>query len=427
MKFLTSVLLTLLTIAANATNYYVSSKGNNSNDGTSPSKAWQTLVKVESAAEGGIIKAGDSILFQKGDVFTGYIKWATLFGHHFPTGTADKPIVFATYGEGNMPIFQYPKESNAKAEDRVLFWFVGVDYIVIDGFRFRDADTVNNKITPANCGVPIYLGAVDDATTNHCSIKNIDVSFCGMGVVIVGDFNTVTNSSFTNFKNLKSTPNTGGMTAYEDYGANGITITGNDNEISHNYISSAWAESLDFGWNGGAIEMYNNCSRNKIIHNNIIDCNGVAEYGAQVKGAIAVDNLFAYNMITNCGMLSYCNLNDKFSIQVSNIQYFNNKIVENNNSRFSGPKTGEGITTPGPRSLIKPDAALFAFQGNPPAKTVFNLRDNSFDLSTGIDVARKDNDAKKYEHENNIYRMSAGETNYDLNFSETKVGADKKP
>ena len=53
--------------------------------------------------------------------------------------------------------------------------------------------------------------------------------------------------------------------------------------ISHNYINGAWAESLDFGWNGGAIEMYNTCMLNKIIHNNIIDCGGVAEFGGQEK------------------------------------------------------------------------------------------------------------------------------------------------
>ena len=120
-------------------------------------------------------------------------------------------------------------------------WITGVDYIVIDGLKFTDTDTSNNKITGANCGVPIYLGTIDGAKTNHCTIKNVDISLCGMGVVIIGDFNTVTNSTLTNFKNLKSTPNTGGMTAYEDYGANAITITGSDNEISHNYINGAWA------------------------------------------------------------------------------------------------------------------------------------------------------------------------------------------
>src|SRR5205085_6445971 len=241
----------------------------------------------------------------------------------------------------------------------------GVNYIIIDGLHFTDTiDTLNDKKTPANCGVPIYLGSTDDATTNHCIIKNVDISLCGMGVVIIGDSNTVINCNLTNFKNLKSTPNIGGSSAYEDYGANAITITGSDNEISHNFITSAWAESLDFGWNCGAIEKFNTCNRNKIINNYISDCGGIAEFGGYKKGSYAEDNLFAYNMIVNCGTLSYCNLTGPLPTVVSNIQYFNNTIIEDNNSRFSGPKNGEGITTPGPRSLIIPDAALFAYNGD---------------------------------------------------------------
>lgn len=422
LKFFSCFLCCTLSFVTYATNFYISNTGNNNNDGRSPAKAWQTLSKLEAAAENGMIKAGDSILFKRGNVFTGSIKWNNAEGHVFPTGTASQPIVFAAYDSGAKPILLYPKEISAKAEDRILLWFIGVDYMIVDGLKFTDTDTINNKISGANCGVPLYFGAMDIASSNHCAVKNVDISLCGMGVVFIGDFNTVTNSTLVNFKNLKSTPNTGGMTAYEDYGANAITITGSDNEISHNYISGAWAESLDFGWNGGAVEMYNTCRRNKIIHNSIIDCGGVAEFGGQVENGEATDNLFANNLITNCGTLTYCNLTDKFAIKVSNVQYYNNKIIENEKSRFSGTATGNGITTPGPRSLIKPDKELFAYNGPAAAKTIFDLRDNNFELSTGIAVARKSNDIDKYIHENNVYKLSGGsETNFEINFSERKI------
>lgn len=421
-KSLTCICLILNSWLSHATNFYISNKGNDNNNGMSAAKAWQTLSKVENAAGSGIIKAGDSILFKRGDTFTGTIRWTTMEGYTFPSGRPAQPITFAAYDFGTMPVFLYPKQHIGKPEERVLLWFTGVDYIVIDGLRFTDTDTMNNKINGANCGIPIYLGTAEGKTTNHCTVKNVDISLCGMGVVIIGDFNTVTNSIFSNFKNLKSTPNTGRSTAYDDYGANGITITGNDNEISHNYISGAWAESLDFGWNGGAIEMYNTCMHNKIIHNNIIDCGGVAEFGGQQKSAVASDNLFANNLITNCGTLSYCNLSGEFNINVSNVQYFENKIIENSNSRFTGPKTGAGITTAAPRSLIQPDKELFAYNGVATAKIIFNLKDNIFDLSTGISVARKSNDMGKYIHENNVYHLTGGsETNFELNFSEREI------
>jgi hypothetical protein len=97
----------------------------------------------------------------------------------------------------------------------------------------------------------------------------------------------------------------------------------------------------------------------------------------------------------------------------------NNNITENNKSRFSGPGTGNGINTPGPKELIKPDKELFAYNGDAKAKTVFNIQDNIFNLSTGIAVARKSNDTNKYVHEHNVYKLSGGsETNFELNFSE---------
>ena len=427
MRIIVAILFMLLAFVTKATNFYVCNTGDNNNNGLSPLKAWQTLSKVESAARSGLIKAGDSILFKKGDSFIGRIKWTTLAGQTLPTGKKNMPITFSSYGNGPKPVFQYPKEIIAKPENRVLMWFVGVDYIVIDGLNFTDSDNSNDKKTPANCGVPIFLGSMDDSTTNHCTVKNVDISLCGMGVVIVGDSNTITKCSFVNFKNLKSTPDVGGSSAYEDYGANGVTITGSDNEISYNLITGAWAESLDFGWNGGAIEMFNTCNRNKIIHNNISDCGGIAEFGGFKKGSYAEDNVFADNLITNCGTLSWCNLTGPLPTVVSNIQYLNNTIIENNNSRFSGPKTGEGITTPGPLSKITPDKFLFAYNGPTDVDVIFTIKNNNFILSTGIAVAKKANDMSKYVHEKNVYRLSNGsETIYELDPTEKIIAETKK-
>src|ERR1700712_470212 len=133
MRIVTVILFILFSFGAKATNFYVSKTGDNNNNGLSPLKAWQTLSKVEIAARSGMIKAGDSILFKKGDSFTGTIKWTTLSGQTFPTGKKNMPITFASYGDGPKPIFQYPKEIVATPENRILMRFVGVDYIVIDG------------------------------------------------------------------------------------------------------------------------------------------------------------------------------------------------------------------------------------------------------------------------------------------------------
>lgn len=405
---ITVSILIIFSSIANATDYYVSSSGNDANNGTSISTPWKTLNKVQSVCNNRTIVAGDRILFKKGDMFTGTLLVSNIWGYTANSGTATSPITFSTYGTGNKPIFQYPTGGTTTAENRILMRFVGVKHYVIDGFNFTDlVYPTNDKIAPANCGVPLYIGASGEASTDYFTIQNVDISLCGMGIVLVGSNNKVIGCNLTNFKNLKSTPNTGGSTAYEDYGANALTIiNGNDNEITGNYISGAWAESLDFGWNGGACEIFNSCNRNKMMYNTIYDCGGVAEYGADISGAVAADNLFAYNKIINCGTLSWSNISGVFAINVSNVQYFNNVIIENIASRFSGPNTGTGITTPSALALITPEKYLFSYNGSPIAQYVYNAKNNAIYLGTGIMLART-NDPKTL-HTNNAYNLFNG-------------------
>ncbi|AZQ64657.1 T9SS type A sorting domain-containing protein [Flammeovirga pectinis] len=80
--------------------YYVSADGNDLNTGTIDSP-WKTLVRASQAAlplnEGGIFKAGDKLLFRKGDTFLGNLVIKSV-------GTEDEPIEISSYGEGELPI-----------------------------------------------------------------------------------------------------------------------------------------------------------------------------------------------------------------------------------------------------------------------------------------------------------------------------------
>lgn len=408
--------LMLVTGIANATDYFVSATGNDSNNGTSQTTPWKSLSKVQSVCNNGTIKAGDNILFKRGEVFTGSVLMASIWGYSANSGTAAKPITFGAYGSGAKPVLQYPQGGSTQVTQRVVFWFVQVDYIVVDNLNFTDlVSTTNDKVSVANCGYAIYLGIPEEAETNHCTIQNIDISLCGMGVAITGNFNTITNSTLTNFKNLINTNNGGD----DDYGANAVTILGSDNQIINNYISSAWAYSSDFGWNGGACEMYNTCDRNKIMYNTIVDCDGISEFGGE-GGTTANDNLFAYNKVINCGQLTWVNTIGTFAMQASNVQYYNNVIVENDQSRFSGPNVGAGNTHP---LAHYPQSELFGFSGTPDASTVFNLKNNIFILSTGIDITRSSY-ATKTVHQDNIYQLSnSSVTNFNLGTTEISTSA----
>ncbi len=87
-----SLLVLFFSASTRATNYYVSADGSDSSTGTSPHQAWKTLVPVNKLFP----KAGDSILFRRGDQWSGTVA-VNMFGKQ---GT---PVVFGAYGEGAKP------------------------------------------------------------------------------------------------------------------------------------------------------------------------------------------------------------------------------------------------------------------------------------------------------------------------------------
>jgi parallel beta-helix repeat protein len=94
-KRFTFILCFILTsILSPAITYYVSSTGNDNNNGTSASTPWRTISKVNSRT----LVAGDVILFERGGNYRGslYIN---------QSGTPASPITVSAYGNGNLPVF----------------------------------------------------------------------------------------------------------------------------------------------------------------------------------------------------------------------------------------------------------------------------------------------------------------------------------
>jgi parallel beta-helix repeat protein len=87
-------LILIFGFAANATTYYVSNSGSDYNSGTSTSAPWKTLAKVSSFTG---FRAGDAILFNRGEVFYGMLTINN-------SGYSGSPITFGAYGSGATPI-----------------------------------------------------------------------------------------------------------------------------------------------------------------------------------------------------------------------------------------------------------------------------------------------------------------------------------
>jgi hypothetical protein len=67
--------------------FFVSTAGNDKNDGRTPASAWKTITKVDQTA----FHAGDVVLFQGGGAFQGNLRFSS-------GGTATAPITISSYG-----------------------------------------------------------------------------------------------------------------------------------------------------------------------------------------------------------------------------------------------------------------------------------------------------------------------------------------
>ena len=85
--------LTLVVAPVRAqTTYYIAATGQDTNDGKSLLTPFQTLSKVNSLS----LKAGDALLFRRGDTFTGTLTIQQ-------AGSASQPIRVDAYGTGQPP------------------------------------------------------------------------------------------------------------------------------------------------------------------------------------------------------------------------------------------------------------------------------------------------------------------------------------
>lgn len=91
--------LFLFALGSSATNYYFSSStGNDSRSSTqakNPATPWKTIGKLNSFFSS--LKAGDSVLFKRGDTFYGTLLITK-------SGTSSAPVVLGAYGSGDKPV-----------------------------------------------------------------------------------------------------------------------------------------------------------------------------------------------------------------------------------------------------------------------------------------------------------------------------------
>lgn len=145
-------------------NYYVDAEnGNDLNDGLSQQQAWRSLDKIKDIQ----LKAGDSLLFRRGSVFSGILEISA-------KGCSDQRVVIDAYGKGQKPCIAAPDSSLyavcIKNSDYVTFQ----NLEVVNKGTERMAHRTGVKVLCEDYGIShnIILNALDIHDVNGSLIKN---------------------------------------------------------------------------------------------------------------------------------------------------------------------------------------------------------------------------------------------------------------
>jgi hypothetical protein len=238
--------------AGGGTTYYVSPSGSDSSNGMSPS----TAIKSLSRASGLQLNPGDQVLLERGATFSGKLAvWRS--------GTAGSPITIGAYGSGSKPVV---------TGDCLE---VGGSYITMTDFTV--AYCTQNGIWSDGTG-NVITGI--EATHN---IHGIDVGEHAKGNKVVRNYL---------HHNDRMAPNTPGQ--WDDYGAVGVVVQGDDTEVAYNTITDNWAPSPDFGTDGSAVEIYGGIG--SLVHHNTAANNRTF---TELGNPRSADTTYAYNQVTS--------------------------------------------------------------------------------------------------------------------------------
>jgi hypothetical protein len=240
MKTAFIIIFLFISIAVDATTYYVKSKGNDANTGLSDAQAWATVTKLNNRG----FSTGDSILFKRGDTFS-YLDPLTLkYSNTFygAYGTGAKPILttrssitgWDTPGNwtqaGNIWSMSYTDYQpmrlwisgveKQRSETTVTAslpwnWTSNILYVYSatnpatafsniegpgNGYTIQILETTDITLENLDIrggGECIYVRGADNVIINNCNV-GLDCGGCGLTAVAYGSINHANNGRISN-------------------------------------------------------------------------------------------------------------------------------------------------------------------------------------------------------------------------------------
>lgn len=210
--------------------YYVSTKGDDNNDGLSVNSAWRSIEKVNAT----ILKPGDKVLFEGGQIFKGNIQLDSLDG-----GTAANPLVIGNFGSSYAII--------EAGEGRGLFAY-NCEGIRITKLSFKGDGVGKNKQNGIEFYTDYTSKSLNFVEINSCVIKG----FHKYGILIHGD-----KSDTSGYRNVKVT-----YSSASENGEAGIASLGKYPAIPHRNFYLAYNKAFN---NRGILSKTHNHSGNGIV------------------------------------------------------------------------------------------------------------------------------------------------------------------
>jgi hypothetical protein len=273
--------------------YYVSPTGNDSNNGISRSTPWQTIAKVDA----GHYNAGDSILFEGGQTFSGSLS----FTARSWSATAASPVTIGSYGTGDATI---------SSGDGVGFLAHNVAGFVLKNLVFVGAGSAN-----LTDGVQVLNDLSGNVKLDYVVLQNLDVSGYGSnGVHIYGNngatgFKRVTISYVAAHSNTSNDPaggTSGILVNSSNYGAGSTNAAHQNVLIDHcnAYSNPGNPVTGTPGWSGAGITMSSTNGgtiQYSVAANNGTDTKGTVGIWAADATNIAIQFNESYGTATNNG------------------------------------------------------------------------------------------------------------------------------
>lgn len=328
------------TNSPNVTYYVDCNAVDDTKDGKSPTNAWKSISKANSA----VLQPGDSILFKRGCVFSNSINANR-------NGTASDYITYGAYGAGVNPLIRM--NANGAGSTGAAVTITG-SYQIIEHLQA----TVINPATDSTClddaGLPAKVGwYVGFGLNGHHNIVQDNEAFgltIGINTTDTSHHNKILRNHVHDLNVFSRIYNAGGA-----MGAEGINLHGDDSEYAYNLFENnktRCLSSTDSAYHeySAPFEVYN-ANRNIVHHNKAYGHRKHFEMGRDVNDPTATtdDNVLAYNLfVSDQPSAKGPNIHGTVNAfgPVNRTKVYNNTIV------FTG-ENSEAITASGPDTVVK--------------------------------------------------------------------------